>query len=392
MRREPVGRVVLGVALACALGVLAGTPASARPVEPFGGAPAFATGETPTSPWHHPHLNARNVPPHVRATAPLGDRVPVDAAIVITFSQPMSRSSVEESLSVRPQVYGSLTWPDDFTLRFLPLRLAHASTYEVDVAGESVQGSPLTGPQSWRFSTVPGPPITLPPGPGAIRVPVLMYHYIRVNPVAWDRLGYNLSVTPSDFAAQMQWLADNGFHTITFRDLHAYLAGDSGLPSRPIILTFDDGYEDFYTAALPVLIKHDFTAVAYVVSGFVGWPGYMTAAQIQAADRAGIEIGSHTVDHVDLTRLSADGVRHQLSASKQTLEQMLGHEVLSFCYPSGKFNWSVAAAVQAAGYRDATTTQAGSVRTLSGRYMWPRLRVSGGELLGYFAADVTRSS
>jgi peptidoglycan/xylan/chitin deacetylase (PgdA/CDA1 family) len=198
-------------------------------------------------------------------------------------------------------------------------------------------------------------------------------------------MGFALSVTPSDFAAQMEWLAQNGFHPITLQDLNAYLSGERGLPSRPVILTFDDGYADFYSTALPILRSHDFRAVAYVVSAFIGWPGYMTAAQVQTADRAGIEIGSHTVHHANLTRQSSVNLLYELTASKQALEQLLGHPVLSFCYPSGRFNARVVAAVRVAGYQDATTTMFRFVRTRDDRYIWGRLRIGGGETLGQFA-------
>jgi peptidoglycan/xylan/chitin deacetylase (PgdA/CDA1 family) len=330
--------------------------------------------------------------PFVEAAEPVGNRVPTNAAILVTFSQPMSHRTVERSFDIRPHVEGRLSWVDDFTIRFQPFRLAHAVSYELDLDGRSVRGVPLTGTRAWGFTTVAGPPVALSPGSGAVRVPVLMYHYIRVNPDPRDRLGFALSVTPSDFVAQMDWLAANGYHPITFRDLHAYLAGAAGLPSRPVVLTFDDGYEDFYTTALPVLIGHDFKAVSYVVSGFIGRSGYMNAAQIREADRADIEIGSHTVDHADLTRQSLDGLRYQIISSKRSLEQLLGHDVISFCYPSGRFNPSAVSVVQEAGYSNATTTGYGFVRTMAGRFLWGRLRISGGESLGDFAADVLRIS
>jgi peptidoglycan/xylan/chitin deacetylase (PgdA/CDA1 family) len=190
----------------------------------------------------------------------------------------------------------------------------------------------------------------------------------------------------------MDWLAQSGYHPITTDDLYAYLAGDQGLPSKPVILTFDDGYADFYTTALPILRRHDFRAVAYVVSGFVGTYGYMTAAQVREADRSGIEIGSHTVSHANLASLSAGSVWTQITQSKLFLEQVLGHPVVSFCYPSGKFTSAVASAVAAAGYHDATTTRYGYSYTLAGRYVWSRLRVSGGEPLEAFAAAVRVAS
>ena len=339
-----------------------------------------------------PLTESRRVMPYLEAMEPSGAGIPARAAIVARFSQPMARGSVEKSFAISPHVYGELAWLDDFTLRFQPITLAHGQSYEVHVRGQSLRGVPLVRQAKWQFTTVNGPPLVLPPGPSAIRVPILMYHYIRVNPNPYDRLGFNLSVTPADFAAQMDWLARNGYHPITLGELHGYLNGRSGLPSRPVILSFDDGYADFYTTALPVLRAHDFSAVAYVVSGFLGRGGYMTAAQVLEADRSGIEIGAHTVDHADLPTQSADGLRYQLTASKQALEQLLGHPVLSLCYPSGRFTAAVAAAAENAGYRDATTTRFGSSRTLAGRYGWDRLRINGGERLDMFARDVAGSS
>jgi peptidoglycan/xylan/chitin deacetylase (PgdA/CDA1 family) len=361
------------------------------------GAPLAQAGlatakQGPPTPVEDLAIDARRVAPYLETVEPSGDGAPVTAPIVVRFSQPMARASVEKSFAISPAVHGDLAWLDDFTLRFQPLKFAHGQTYEVRMRGQSIRGVPLARQGPWHFTTVAGPPLVLAPGPTAIRVPVLMYHYVRVNLVAYDKLGFNLSVTPADFAAQMDWLAHNGYHPITFTDLHAYLNGQHGLPSRPVILSFDDGYADFYTTALPILRAHDFSAVAYVVSGFVGRSGYMNAAQVIEADRSGIEIGAHTVDHADLSKQSPDGLRYQLTASKASLEQLLGHPVLSLCYPSGRFTPAVAAAAENAGYRDATTTRWGSMRALAGRYVWDRLRVSGGERLDQFARDVASQS
>lgn len=331
------------------------------------------------------------VAPTVESVTPTGDHIPLTAAIQVTFSEPMARASVQSTFVLQPAAEGELTWPDDFTVRFQPIRLAHGVTYQVRVRGRSRQGAPLTSATSWRFTTVPDAPIAMSPGSSTVKVPILVYHYIRAA-TPGDQLGFKLSVTPSDFAAQMDWLAANGYHPITLGELDAYLSGARGLPARPIVLTFDDGYADFYTSALPVLLARDFRAVAYVVSGFIGRSGYMNADQVLMADRQGIEIGSHTVDHVDLTRQSNGGVEYQLTTSKVTLERLLGHPVLSFCYPYGKVNAPVAAAVAAAGYRYATTTRWGAYRSQSDRYYWGRIRVTGGESLEFFAASVFSAS
>jgi peptidoglycan/xylan/chitin deacetylase (PgdA/CDA1 family) len=339
-----------------------------------------------------PEFGNQRIAPYLDVTEPKTSGIPVSAAIFVTFSQPMDRSSVEASFRVQPHVEGRVVWLDDFTLRFEPYRLAYATIYQVEVRGRSMRGVPTAGPRWWSFTTVAGPSDAIAAGAGAIKVPILTYHYVRTNPNRNDRMGFALSVTPADFAAQMDWLARNNFHTITTEDLYAYLNGTRGLPSRPVILTFDDGYADFYTTALPILRSHDFRAVAYVVSSFVGQPGYMTAAQVREADQSGIEIGSHTVTHADLARMSVGAVRQQLLGSKEFLERLLGHSVVSFCYPSGRVNSMVAIEVANAGYHDATTTRFGFWHTLADRYIWTRLRVSGGEPTDQFAAAVLGAS
>jgi peptidoglycan/xylan/chitin deacetylase (PgdA/CDA1 family) len=330
--------------------------------------------------------------PQVEAFQPAGASVSVNAPIVVTFSQQMARTDVEKAFRIAPVAGGRFSWPDGYTLRFDPYRLTQGVTYQVELHGHSLRGLALNGTRSWRFTTNAAPPDVIPPGAATVKVPILTYHYVRVNTDRNDRLGFALSVTPADFAAQMDWLDRAGYHTITTENLYQYLSGTRGLPSKPIILSFDDGYEDFFTTALPILRSHDFTAVAYIVSGFVGQPGYMTAAQITELDRSGIEIGSHTVSHANLSRLSIGNLRYQVIASKQALEQLIGHPVNSFCYPSGKYNGDVMAVVAAAGYHDATTTRFGYAHTMGDRYTWTRLRISGGEILSDYANAVATAS
>lgn len=228
----------------------------------------------------------------------------------------------------------------------------------------------------------------IPAGRPSVHVPILMYHYIRVNPEARDRLGYNLSVAPADFSSQMAFLAAHGFHPIDMRDLRDYLLARHTLPARPVIISLDDGYRDLYTAAYPILKEHRFKAVAYIISGFVGGPESVTREQVLEMEANRIEIASHTVSHPDLTKLSADELHHQLQDSKLAMEALLGHPVLDFCYPAGQVNPTVLQAVQAAGYETATTTSAGTQHSASDRYLWSRVRVGGGESLAQFAASL----
>src|ERR1700730_10590878 len=228
------------------------------------------------------------------------------------------------------------------------------------------------------------PQAVIPPGRASVHVPILEYHYIRVNPNPRDQLGFNLSVPPRAFKGQMDWLEAHHYHPIDLADLRAYFAGQVDLPAQPVVLTFDDGYEDFYASAWPVLRAHGFKAVSYVVPGFLVRKDYMTSVQVAELDRAGIEIGSHTVHHADLTRLDPTTPQIELQASRGNLEQLLGHPVLDFCYPSGRFNAKVEPAVAAAGYQSATTELPGTAQSWPRRLAWTRVRVPGGEPLPAF--------
>jgi peptidoglycan/xylan/chitin deacetylase (PgdA/CDA1 family) len=237
----------------------------------------------------------------------------------------------------------------------------------------------------------PSPDQVVPAGHAEVHVPILEYHYIRVNPDPRDRLGFNLSVTPPDFQAQMDWLKASGYHPIDLSQLRAYFEKQTQLPARPVVLTFDDGYSDFFTTAFPVLNSHGFRAVSYVVPGFLDQPRYMTTAEVKAIDGAGIEIAAHTMHHVDLTRQAAAGLTIEIQGSKSALEQITGHPVLDFCYPSGMYNATVIAATEHAGFQSATTEAPGTAHGWAERLTWTRTRVNGGERLDQFVASLGQS-
>ena len=225
----------------------------------------------------------------------------------------------------------------------------------------------------------------VPVGRRNITLPILMYHYVRTPPsMKTDLLGYKLSVSPADFLAQMDWFSLHGFHPVDFNDVRAYFAGRQPLPANPVVITLDDGYADLYTTAFPILAAHGFKAVAYIVSGFVGAPRYVNAAQVVQMDENGIQIASHTVDHADLARLSYAATMGELVDSKRALENLVGHAVLDFAYPSGQFNATTVAAVQRAGYDTAVTTMFSVDHSAADRYLWTRVRVGGGESLAEF--------
>jgi peptidoglycan/xylan/chitin deacetylase (PgdA/CDA1 family) len=229
----------------------------------------------------------------------------------------------------------------------------------------------------------------VPVGAQVVQLPILMYHYIRRPPsTRTDMLGYKLSVAPEVFQVQMDWLYANHYHTVTFDQVRAYFAGAQALPSKPVVITFDDGYQDLYTEAFPILEAHGFTAVAYIVSGFVGRGGYVSQAEVLQMDRAGMEIASHTVNHANLARSSFGSVMYELLQSKRWLESLTGHPILDFAYPSGQFNRQTMAAVSQAGYDTAVTEYTSTLHSPADRFAWGRVRVGGGESLQDFVAGL----
>jgi peptidoglycan/xylan/chitin deacetylase (PgdA/CDA1 family) len=223
-------------------------------------------------------------------------------------------------------------------------------------------------------------------GRSTLDLPILMYHYIRTPPSPYkDLVGYNLSISPHDFEMQMDWLAAHGYHPVDFNDVRAYFAGARPLPSKPVVITLDDGYRDLYTTAYPILASHGFKAVAYIVSGFVGWKQYVTSDQVVEMDHHGIEVACHTVDHADLARASWPQLMNELVNSKRYLEKLVGHPVVDFAYPSGQFNQTVIAALRQTGYDTAVTELYSTAHSRGDRYTWTRVRVAGGESLTNFS-------
>lgn len=203
------------------------------------------------------------------------------------------------------------------------------------------------------------------------KVPVVMYHYVRIVDAKKDPLGYNLSINPSDFEKQMKYLKDQGYTTIHLSDLV-----DKKVPKKAIVLSFDDGLEDFYTTALPILQKYGFTASNAVITGMIGSHEHMTEAQIRECVKAGIEITSHTVSHLDMAKLSKEQLKKQLAESKSYLEKTFGVVVVGFIYPSGKYNDLAVQMVKDEGYKIAATTQYGEADLKTNNILLlPRVRI-----------------
>ena len=176
----------------------------------------------------------------------------------------------------------------------------------------------------------------------ALPVPILMYHEIAEPPQTASRL----AVSPDAFAAQLAELRREGFTTVTAARLSAALAGTAGpLPDRAVVLTFDDGFEDFHRRAMPLLDRYGFTATVFVTTGWVRDAGPLPAgrrpgrmlswSQIAEAAQAGIEVGAHSRLHPQLDQLPDRLLREELRSSKAQLEDKLGFPVAGLAYPFG---------------------------------------------------------
>ena len=253
--------------------------------------------------------------------------------------------------------------------------------------------APIVSPSPGLSPTLLPPPI-LSPSPTIISrpalhsglwVPILMYHYIRQSP---DRAGIGLSVLPADFEAQMQYLKDHGYNTVTMSDLDRALLSGASLPPKPVALTFDDGHADFYTVAAPVLQSLGMTATNYVPTMLIDRSDYMTWSQVENLDAQGFEMAAHSQFHVDVSKVSASRAEIEIFGAKSDLENHLGHEVVDWAYPYGGYSYSTVHLVHQAGYWSGVTTRAGGWHDVQQMPLMPRVRVDGRESLAQFAASL----
>lgn len=215
-------------------------------------------------------------------------------------------------------------------------------------------------------------------------IPILMYHQIDAPPPKGTLLR-GLVVRPSSFAWQMRLLRLMGYRGLSMRDLEPYLNGAK--TGKVVGITFDDGFQNNLTHALPVLQRHSFTATCYGVSKLIGgtnrWDQgkvaekpLMTLADWRAWRDAGMDIGSHTRTHANLKELLPDEARAQIAGSKTELEQAVGCEVRHFCYPYGWYQAEHAQMAHEAGYLSATTTRRGRVHAGADPFTLPRIMVA----------------
>ncbi len=170
------------------------------------------------------------------------------------------------------------------------------------------------------------------------------------------------SVAPETFERQMQYLRVHRYHVRPLAEVVAELKSGKKIKPKTVCITFDDGTEDNFTHAFPILKKLGLPATIFMITGNIGKPGWLSEKQLKILDESGITIGSHTVSHAYLPHLDPDEVKRELTDSKVRLEQLLEHPVTLFSFPAGGTTPQVRALVQEAGYEGAVTTNYGSIR------------------------------
>jgi len=230
------------------------------------------------------------------------------------------------------------------------------------------------------------------------RIPILMYHSIREG-MEGSHPYYQTITSPRVFAQHMKFLHENGYRAMSWAEVRQKAPG--GASQKAVVITFDDGYADFYRSALPILTEHNFSATVFVITGLLkaqrmSFKGTecLTLSEVRELHSLGINIGSHTVTHPKLKLLPQDEVENELSGSKQALEDALGAPVKSFAYPFAfpetdrAFVSRLAGLLDKCGYENGVTTILGTAHPGANRWFLPRLPVNSWDDLRVFRAKL----
>jgi peptidoglycan/xylan/chitin deacetylase (PgdA/CDA1 family) len=213
--------------------------------------------------------------------------------------------------------------------------------------GIEIAFSLLLAASAWAGPAVP-----------SLKIPILTYH--RIADPDPDAYGLQLQITvPRElFRAQLHELGSDGFTPVTFAEIELALKGEKPLPPQAVVLTFDDGLDNHWDAFHDLVAAH-MKGVFFVVSGMLDRPGRLTRQQVQAMVAGGMEIGSHSMSHLDLRTLKPEDREHEIAGSKRELEAVTGGPILAFAYPGGAYDNDCLPILARAGYVFARTTAPG---------------------------------
>lgn len=233
-----------------------------------------------------------------------------------------------------------------------------------------------------------------------MKIPILFYHKID-SPVSQAK-EKSLYVAVESFERQMKYLKWRNYTPIHLGELLKILKGEQKPAFKPIVITFDDGYEDNYTYAFPVLKKFGFKATIFLVTRDIGkvsgvWMNsheklktkLLNWEQIKEMHKWRVDFQSHTHSHTVLTRLNDKGIKNELTLSKQIIEEKLGSKVNFLCYPRGDFDERVKELVRKTGYSGAVTTIRGMVNENADLFALKRIGVKCGKKIWNFINYLT---
>lgn len=224
---------------------------------------------------------------------------------------------------------------------------------------------------------------TAPPRlPDRRAVPILMYHVITDPPASAPFP--DLYVSRADLRAQVRWLARAGYEAVTLGRVFDAWNGRATLPPRPVVLSFDDGYRSHATAALPILAARHWPGVLNLDLSNLEPTWGVGANGVRRLIAAGWEIDAHSLSHPDLRSLNGAALIREVSGSRREIRRRFGVLPRFFCYPAGRYDAEAVAAVKAAGYEGATTTELG-LASPSGPFTLARIRISRGDGAGGLA-------
>lgn len=236
-------------------------------------------------------------------------------------------------------------------------------------------------------------------GKANVRIPILMYHAVQEGQ-SDPRPYYEVNVSPATFASQMKQLQTEGYRAVSLE--RALQALDGGRPSEKIVaITFDDGFQDFYETAFPILADCQFTATVFLMTGYMEEPGktfkgkaVLRWNEVRELHSHGIHFGSHTVSHPQLRTLELRQVEEEVGRSKKVIEDRIGGAVRSFSYPYAfpeddrQFTRRLKDTLVSHGYENGVTTILGTSSSQSDRFFLPRLPVNRWDDCQFFQAKL----
>jgi peptidoglycan/xylan/chitin deacetylase (PgdA/CDA1 family) len=224
-----------------------------------------------------------------------------------------------------------------------------------------------------------------------LRIPILMYHYIEHVQDPNDTFREMLNIHPELFDEQIKTLKDAGYTFMTMKEVGEVLDGIGVLPPKPVVLTFDDGYRDFATDAMPIMKKYQAKGTIYVISGMVTNPDHMSKEQLEEVMKTGlVDVGAHTIHHAYLKGSNEETATTEIAGSKMMLEFLLGVPIVSFAYPFGTYDDQAERITAEAGFTTGVTTTPGIEVKKDNRYILDRLRPGfrvGSTLTNYLEGD-----